>query len=86
MLTPSLLCLKDIDGFVWSKTSRGCQLAVKRSSGPVVQFLGFIDKVGLRPQIDMAPKSSSGLLLILLSVHAGFKRPQRSSFSHEQGD
>ncbi|EIE21134.1 SSrecog-domain-containing protein [Coccomyxa subellipsoidea C-169] len=34
----------DIEGFVWSKTSRGCQLAVKKSSGPMVQFLGFIDK------------------------------------------
>ncbi|BDA45000.1 FACT complex subunit SSRP1 [Coccomyxa sp. Obi] len=34
----------DIDGFVWSKTSRGCQLTVKRNSGPVTQFLGFIDK------------------------------------------
>ena len=41
-----VLCSQDIDGFVWSKTSRGCQLTVKRTSGPVTQFLGFIDKVG----------------------------------------
>ncbi len=48
-----VLCLQDIDGFVWSKSSRGCQLTVKRSSGPVTQFLGFIDKVGCHPSDDV---------------------------------
>ena len=38
----------DIEGFLWSKTSRGCQLGVQRAAAPVVQFLGFRDDVSAR--------------------------------------
>ena len=42
-------CCADINGFLWSKTSRGCQLGVQRTAAPVVQFLGFRDDVSLLP-------------------------------------
>eukprot|EP00884_Botryococcus_braunii_P021465 jgi/Botrbrau1/8001/Bobra.384_2s0027.1 len=35
---------KDMDGWSWTKTSRGGQLAINRKQDSVVQFLGFRDK------------------------------------------
>lgn len=35
----------ELTGFVWSKTTKGGQLAVKRKSSHVVLFLGFSDSV-----------------------------------------
>ena len=35
----------DIENFVWTKVSRGCQLGVKRKSGATVNFTGFRDQV-----------------------------------------
>jgi len=38
------LPLKDIENFIWTKVSRGCQLGVKRKSGATVNFTGFRDQ------------------------------------------
>ena len=39
------MCIADIDNFIWTKVSRGCQLGVKRKSGATVNFTGFRDQV-----------------------------------------
>lgn len=37
----------EITELVWTRLgSRGCQLGIRRSEGPTINFLGFKDKVG----------------------------------------
>lgn len=35
----------DIESMTWMKVSKGCQLAVQKKDGGVVNFLGFRDQV-----------------------------------------